>query len=214
MSNYLKRLRSSSLFFKVASIVLISVILVCIFTTIITIKISKDVLFDTFSKSNYKVLTQIAGNFIRLNDNIINIMNVIDTSPDFQRYLTEEEMSPQLSYSTIYNMTTNLKNTIPTKDFYDITVIAVGFNGYTYVENEDRILMNTDDILHSDLTKNALANKDIVSYQYLQSGFTKFTKYSSTIVATKVLSDKFTRKPFGLIYVFISNNTLKKYYRY
>jgi len=213
MSNYLKRLRSSGLFFKVASIVLISVISVCIFTTIITIKMSKDVLFDTFSKSNYKVLTQITGNFASLNDNIINIMNVIDGSPDFQRYLSETELSPQVNYCTLYNMATNLNNTVPIKDFYDVTVIAAGFNGSAYlVNNNDRILTDINEILHNDITKNALAHKDIVAYQHLQSGFTKFTKSSSTIVATKVLSDKLTRKPFGFVYVLISDRTLRKYY--
>ena len=108
MSKFSKYLHSTSLFFRVASIVLISVILVSIFTAMITIKISKNVLADTFYKSNYKVLTQITENFTVLNDKIINIMNAVDNIPDFQRYFTEEDMSPQLNYKTVYNMSTNL----------------------------------------------------------------------------------------------------------
>jgi len=56
MSKVSKFLHSTSLFFRVASIVLVSVILVSISISMITIKISKDILVDTFSKSNYKVL--------------------------------------------------------------------------------------------------------------------------------------------------------------
>lgn len=94
-------IHSTTLFFRVASVVLISVILVCISTSMITIKISKDILADTFSKSNSKVLTQIANNFNTLNDNIINIMNSIDYIPDFQRYFSEKELSPQQNYSCL-----------------------------------------------------------------------------------------------------------------
>lgn len=106
MSKILKFIHSTSLFSRVASIVLVSVILVSISISVITIKISKGILADTFSKSNYKVLTQITNNINELNDKIINIMNAIDNIPDYQRYLTktEEEMGPQLNFNTLYNM--------------------------------------------------------------------------------------------------------------
>ena len=81
-------MHSTSLFFRVAFIVLISIICVFLLTCTITISISKDVLVDTFSKSNYKILNQITDRLGVLNDNIINIMNVIDSSSDFENYLT------------------------------------------------------------------------------------------------------------------------------
>ena len=115
MSKISKFLHSTSLFSRVASIVLVSVILVSISISMITIKISKDILVDTFSKSNYKVLTQITENFITLNDKIINVMNAINSIPDFQRYFTEKELSPQLNYKTLYNMSTNLNKWSPKK---------------------------------------------------------------------------------------------------
>jgi len=214
MSKISKFLHSTSLFSRVASIVLVSVILVSISISMITIKISKDILVDTFSKSNYKVLTQITENFITLNDKIINVMNAIDSIPDFQRYFTEKELSPQLNYKTLYNMSTNLNKMVPKKDFVDITVLAIGLNGQTYVGNSDRIITDTNEILNNNVTKNALANKNMVFYQYLDHGFTNFTKSSSTIVTIKVLYDKFTREPYGFVYVLINQNTFQKYYDY
>lgn len=210
----LKFLHSTSLFFRVASIVLISIILVSFSTSMIAIKISKEALVDTFSKSNYKVLTQITENYISLNDKIINAMNAIESIPDFERYLTVTELSPQLNYKTIYNMSTNLNQIAPKKDFIDITILTVGLNGKTFVGNSDRLITDTDEILNSAVTKNALANKNIVLYQYLDHGFTNFTKSSSTIVTIKVLCDKFTKVPYGFVYVLINQNTFKKYYDY
>src|SRR5471030_279856 len=209
-----KFLHSTSLFFRVASIVLVSIILVSLSTSIIVIKISKDTLVDTFSKSNYKVLTQISDNFIDLNDKIINCMNAIDSIQDFQRYFTEAELSPQVNYSTIYNMKTKLAKMAPEKDFIDITVLSIGLNGKTFIGNNDLLIADPLEILNADITKNALANKNIISYQYIDHGFTKFTKYSSAIVTIKVLCDKYTREPYGLVYVLINQNTFQKYYDY
>lgn len=216
MSKFLKYIHSTSLFSRVASVVLVSVILVSIFISMITIRISENVLVDTFSKSHYKVLTQITNNFIDLNDKIINIMNIINNVPDFERYLTktDAEISPQLNFQTVYNMYTNFNKIVPHTDLNDVSVIAIGMNGKTFVANYDPLEENVSEILNSDITKNALANKNVVLYQYFTSGFTKMTRYSSGLVAIKVLCDNFTKKPYGFVYVLIGQNTLNKYYDY
>lgn len=215
MAKVLKYIHSTSLFFRVASVVLVSVILISISISMITINISKNVLVDTFSKSNYKVLTQITNNFNVLNDKIINIMNTIDNIPDFQRYFTksETEMSPQLNYQTVYNMYAHLNKIVPKKDFENLSIVAVGVNGNTFVAtNYDRLTLDASEILNSDITKKALTNKNIISYQYLDHGFTSTTRDYSTLVAIKVLCDYFTKEPYGFVYVLINQNTLNKYY--
>lgn len=212
MLKFSKPLHSTTLFFRVASIVLVSVMLVSILVSTITIKISKDTLVDTFSKSNYKVLTQISNNLIDLNDRVISIMDAIDNIPYFQRYFSDKELSPQVNYTTLYNMVTNLDIMIPKKDFDDITVIVAGLNGNSYIKNSDRLIPNIPELLNNDITKNALKNKNTVYYQYLDRGFTNFTKYSSCLVTIKVLSDKLTKEPYGFVYVLINQSTLNKYY--
>jgi two-component system sensor histidine kinase YesM len=215
MSKFLKFIHSTSLFARVASIVLVSVILVSISIGMITIKISKDILVDTFSKSEYKVLTQIANNFNVLNDKIIDIMNGINNIPDYERYFTksEKEMGPQLNFRTLYNMRNSLINKIvPQKDFDDISVLVIGCNGSTFMASNDGLTLESFEILNSDVTKKALNNKNVILYQYLEHGFTNNTKYSSCLVAVKVLCDNFTKEPYGFVYILISQNTLNKYY--
>lgn len=215
MSKFLKFIHSTSLFTRVASIVLVSVILVSISIGMITIKISKDILVDTFSKSEYKVLTQIANNFNVLNDKIIDIMNGINNIPDYERYFTksEKEMGPQLNFRTLYNMRNSLINKIvPQKDFDDISVLVIGCNGSTFMASNDGLTLGSFEILNSDVTKKALNNKNVILYQHLEHGFTNNTKYSSCLVAVKVLCDNFTKEPYGFVYILISQNTLNKYY--
>jgi two-component system sensor histidine kinase YesM len=215
MSKLSKQLHSTTLFFRVASIVLISFLLVSLSISTITINISKNTLVDTFSKSNYKVLTQISNNLIDFNDRIISIMDAIDNIPDYERYFTEKELSPQANYKTLYNMVTNLDKMIPKKDFDDITVLAVGLNGNSYIyKNGDRLIPTTEELLNNDITTNALKNKNMVYYQYLSKGITKFSKYSNSLVTIKVLCNKLTKEPYGFVYVIITQNTLNKYYDY
>jgi len=212
MSNLFKRFYFTSLFFKIASIVFVSVALVSICTTALTIKISKDVLVDTFSRSNYKVLTQISESFARLNDKTLNIMNVISISPDFENYLTYTGPDNKFTYNTIYKMKKHLMETVPANDFNDFTVVIVGVNGRTHVVNNDRITSEVEDILEYDISKNALNNKNTVLYQYLEYGFTSLTRYKNTIVATKVLTNKITKEPYGFVYILITQDVLKNYY--
>lgn len=206
-----KFMHSTSLFFRVASIVLISIISVFLFTSIITINISKNVLVDTFSKSNYKILNQITDSLGNLNDNIINIMNVIDSSSDFENYLTLTNMSSAANYKTIYNMD-KILDSVPSNDFDNITVLVVGTNGESFLRGHNYFKFDTNAILESELTKNAILNKDKVIYQYSDFELVNSKSNSSSITAIKVLYNDITKNIYGFVYVIISQDDFRKYY--
>ena len=211
MSKISKWIDSTSLFFRVAFIVLISIILVFICTSIITINISKNVLVDTFSKSNYKILGQITDSLEVLNDNIINIMNVIDSSNDFQKYFTLTNVDSKENFRTLYNMQTTI-DSVPEKDFNDITVLAIGINGESFLIGHNYFKFNTDEVLKSNLTKNALQNKDTVFYQYSEFPVINSKDKTNSITAIKVLTDKKTKEVYGFVYVIINQDDFRKYY--
>ena len=206
-----KFMHSTSLFFRVAFIVLISIICVFLLTCTITISISKDVLVDTFSKSNYKILNQITDRLGVLNDNIINIMNVIDSSSDFENYLTLTNVTSAENFKSIYNMD-RILDTVPEKDFNDITLLVIGCNGESFLKGHNYFKFDTDEILNSDLTKNALLNKNVVFYQYSEFQLVNSKDTSSAITAVKILCNDTTKEIYGLVYVIISQDDFKKYY--
>ncbi|CAI3248113.1 sensor histidine kinase [Clostridium neonatale] len=206
-----KFMHSTSLFFRVAFIVLISIICVFLLTCTITISISKDVLVDTFSKSNYKILNQITDRLGVLNDNIINIMNVIDSSSDFENYLTLTNVTSAETFKTLYNMDITL-DTVPEKDFNDITLLVIGRNGESFLKGHNYFKFDTDEILNSDLTQNAVLNSNVVFYQYSEFQLVNAQNNSSAITAVKVLCDDKTKEIYGFVYVIISQDDFKKYY--
>lgn len=122
-------LDSTTLFVRVGSIMLITIILMSITISTITIRISKSTIANTFSKSNYKVLSQIAENFNELNSKIVTAMNIVAESSDFQNFLIKDYMTPQNYYKTLYNIDKTLGNYLSYQDSNGITICVVGITG-------------------------------------------------------------------------------------
>ena len=203
---------STTLFMRIASIMLISIILISILISTITISISKKAIANTLSKSNYKVLSQISENFNDLNSKIILAMNIVAESSDFHKFLSKSQTSSQEYFKILYNMDKSLGNYLSSQDSAGITICAVGINGQRYVQNNDTMILDTKDLLTSDITNKALKNRNQIFYQYYSSGFTKNSNASGGWVAIKVLQDKYTREVYGYVYAFISQEYLKNYY--
>lgn len=207
-----KFIDSTTLFVRVASILLISTVLISILISTITIQISKNTIANSFSKSNYKVLSQITENFNELNSKIITAMNIVADSPDFQNFLTKTDMTPQNYFKTIYNIDKSLGNYLSSQDSNGITICVVGVNEQRYVQNNDSMLISTKGLLNHHITEKALENENQIFYQYYHNGFTKSSEICGGWVAIKVLHDKYTKKIYGYVYAFISQEYLKKYY--
>lgn len=205
-------LYSTTLFVRVGSIMLITIILMSITISTITIRISKNTLANTFSKSNYKVLSQIAENFNELNSKIVTAMNIVSESHDFQNFLRKDYMTPQNYYKTLYNINKTLKNYLSSQDSNGITICVVGINGESYVQNNDSLLLSSRELLKNPITDAALDNENQIFYQYYDKGFTKSSENCGGWVAIKVLHDKYTKEVYGFVYAFISQEYLQKYY--
>lgn len=203
---------STTLFIRVGSIMLISIILISILISTITIKISKNTIANSFSKSNYKVLSQITEDFNELNSKVITAMNIVADSADFQNFLTKTEMTSQDYFKTIYNIDKSLGNYLSSQDSNGITICVVGVNEQRYVQNNESMLFSPKELLNHQITKTALENENQIFYQYYHNGFTKNSEICGGWVAIKVLHDKYTKKIYGYVYAFISQEYLKKYY--
>ena len=103
-------------------------------------------------------------------------------------------------------------DTVPEKDFNDITLLVIGRNGESFLKGHNYFKFDTDEILNSDLTKNAVLNSNVVFYQYSEFQLVNAQNNSSAITAVKVLCDDTTKEIYGFVYVIISQDDFKKYY--
>lgn len=203
-------LESTGLLFRVSSIVIISILCVFLGTSLITVNISKNVLVDTFSKANHKILLQIIENLSSLNDNIINIMNIIDNNNNFEKYLTEE-MNFKEEYKMLYNMVATL-DAVPNKDYHDISVLILGTSGKTFIKGHNYFsFLEPEKLLDSDLIKNALEHEESIFYQFSEFPVVNSESTSTAITSIKVLRND-DNEVYGYVFVFISQADLRKYY--
>ncbi|MCD2347767.1 sensor histidine kinase [Clostridium guangxiense] len=212
MYNLTKRLKNKSLFFTLATIMLISSVSISIITAISIMNISKKIFINNFSISSTKILKQIQANSSDLNDKIISTINTVNNSWAFRRYFSENITDPSELFYVTYNLQQHIKiNEQLLNDNY-IEMLLVGKNNTIYISNSSLLTTPVSVVKNNVITKIALKNPYRVLYQYNNHGFTSLTKNDSAIVATKVLYDQLTKSPFGVIYMTINEKVFKKLY--
>lgn len=212
MNKFIKKFRSLSLFFKLALIMLISSIAVSVITAFSVMDISKRLFINNFSITNTRILNQIQDNSAELNDKLITVMNTVNNSWAFRKYLTDNSSDIIDQVNTIFNLEQHLKPLEAVLDPVNIDFIVLGKNNSTYVRSSS-VLVSSKDAIREDLvTKNALKNPDKLLYQYRSFGYTSSTINKKVIVATKILQDKNTKQQFGVLYITINENVFSKLY--
>lgn len=212
MAKIIKKLKSNSLFFKLTLIMLISSISVSVITAFAIMNISKKLFIDNFSITNTKILKQIQANSSNLNDKLINIMNAVDNSWAFRKYLSEYDINSVELFNIIYNFKQHLKTNETTLDSKSIDFLLIGANNSTYMGSSALLTTSVEKIKENKITKNSLKNPDKLLYQYSNSGFTSLTDHGNFIIATKVLQDRATKKQFGMMYVTVNENVFRQLY--
>lgn len=212
MGKIINKLKNNSLFFKLTLIMLISSICISIITAFTIMSISKKVFINNFSITNTKILNEIKDNSADLNDKLISLMNTINDSWAFRRYLSEYNISTIDLSNIIYNLKQHLINDNASLNSKDIDFLLIGVNNSTYIRSSAFLTTSVHDIKENQITKNSLKNPDKLLYQYNNSGFNSLTEHRNVIIATKVLKDHMTKKQYGMLYVSINETTFNKLY--
>ncbi len=212
MARIIEKLKSNSLFFKLTLIMVISSISVSVITAFAIINISKKLFINNFSITNTKILKQIQANSSDLNDKVINVINTVNDSWAFRRYLSEYDCNSIEQFNIIYNFKQDLKIKESSLDSENVDFLLIGTNNSTYIGSSALLTTPVEEIKKNKITLNSLNAPDKLLYQYSNSGFTSLTKNNNCIIATKVLQDRNTRKQFGMIYVIIHESVFSKLY--
>lgn len=190
----------------------ISSVSISIITALSIMNISKKIFINNFSISNTKILKQIHSNFYNLNSKIVTVINAADNSWAFRRYLSENITDNSDLFYTIYNLKEQFKRNDEVLNDNYIDMLIIGNNNNTYKSNQSLITTPIDKIKKSSVTKAALKNPNKLLYKYNNYGFTSVTKNSSVVIGTKVLISELTKKPIGVLYAIITEDSLENLY--
>lgn len=160
MDKIINKLRNNSLFFKLTLIILISSICISAITAFTIMNISKKVFINNFSITNTKSLNEIKDNSADLNDKLISLMNTINDSWAFRRYLSEYDTSIIDLSNIIYNIKQHLKNDTANLNSKDIDFLLIGVNNSTYIGSSALLTTPINEIKKDKITKNSLLSPD------------------------------------------------------
>lgn len=212
MKRVIKKLRSLSLFLKLTVIILISSISVSTITAYSIINLSKKLFINNFSITNTRILRQIQDNSADLNNSLVTVMNTVNNSWAFRKYLSENTVDPIEQTIVLYNLKQHLKPIEAVLDSAKIDFLVVGVNNSTYLRSSALLTAPVTSIRENKITKTAIENPNKLLFQYSSSGFTSLTENKNVIIATKVLCDPNTKQQFGMLYIIINENMFSKLY--
>lgn len=212
MHKFIRKLKNHSLFFKLVLIMLISSISISVITAFTIMNISKRLFIDNFSITNTKILSQIEANSADLNDKLISVMNTVNNSWAFRRYLSEDNNDSVSLSNIIYNLKQHLKVNDPILHSEDIDLLVVGVNSSTFIGSSALLTTPVQVIKRDEITKSAFKTPDKLLYKYRNSGFTSLTKNNNVIIAAKVLHDQRTKEQYGMLYITINESVFSKLY--
>lgn len=193
--------------------VIIGILLAVVSVTRIIISLSEDIFVNTYGKSQEKVFLQIEEDLNEYHENLTKIADAVHSSWAFRLYFSEEELDSKAAFQTSYEMDQDIAHAIPT-NISDISVMLVGMNGKRYINREETVIFPTEDILNSDISQYALANKGEMLYQYADTGFTSTTRSEPVIMATKALCYDGSQTPYAIVYITMKERDMSKFYGY
>jgi two-component system sensor histidine kinase YesM len=191
---------------------LISSVAVSVITAFSVMDISKKLFISNFSITNTRILNQIQDNSADLNDKLITVMNTVNNSWAFRKYLTDTNSSIIDQTTVLYNLKQHLKPLEAVLDPANIDFLILGTNNKTYIRSSALLTTSIEDIRNDNITKHALEAPNKLLYHHRSSGFTSSTDNNNVVFATKVLRDKNLYQQFGVLYIAINENAFSKLY--
>ena len=178
------------------------------------IHLSSDIFIDTYGKSQEQVFERMGQELNAFHENLLMFLNRMDASWTFRSYFNHQnEMDDIARFQTIYQMKKDIKKALPS-NLNGISILVLNQKGESFLNQDELLTTSAQEILNSSITKRALEQKNTIVYESLPHGFTSSTQSTRVIMATKVLCDSSTQKPYAIVYISIKESEFKKFYEY
>lgn len=207
------RLHLNSMVVRILCTVALGVLAAAGIISAIVINISTDIFVDTYGKSQEQVFRQIENDLNDFHENLMKIVNAVDSSWAFHLYLDDDEQEPALSFQTVYQMDTDLEKAIPS-NINDISVMVIGLNEKSYINRAESITTPKNVILQGEAARKALESPDSIQYYLAENGYTSTTKQSRVIMAVKALCYLESKEPYGLVFITMKEEDFEKFYKF
>ncbi|WP_046216208.1 sensor histidine kinase [Paenibacillus wulumuqiensis] len=209
---YVLRFEQQGLFFKLFIVMVVSIIAVCLLTSLVTIRMSERLFTETFSITNSKVLNQIKSSMESFNDSIVNGVSHASQNGTVKNYLTSGESDSITMSSSYFAMGQQMKQIKSNVDAYDVGIIVSGVNGRSYSSDWSYWPVDPAQLAKSKLTERTIAEPKRLMYQYDEESAQSRMLKDRYIVASKALMERTSGFLYGTIYIAIKEQEFKRFY--
>lgn len=206
----IEKFRRSRLISKLFVVMTVSIVAVCLLTSLITIRMAERLFAETFSITNGKVLNQINTGLESFNDSVVNAVTFASQSGSVKTYLTGGDTNSVAMSKVYYRMAEQMEQISSNLGAYDVAVTIIGVNGRSYSTDPNYWPASPQDLADDPLTRQAAAEPLRVLYQYDErdgkAGKERF------IVATKALVDRTGGLSYGMLYIAIRESEFRRFF--
>lgn len=202
--------RDQRLFSKLILVMTVSIVSVCVLTSLITIRMSERLFIETFSITNGKVLRQINTGMDSFHDSIINTVIAAGQSGALKSYLTGQELDSISMSKVYYRMTEQMKQLTSNLNAYDVSVMVTGHNGRSYATVSSYWPVEVSELVEDPLTKHA---EDHPRRQVYRSDIREVDgEMVHYIVGAKALLEPTSNHIYGMIYIAVREDVFRQFY--
>lgn len=212
MKKSIDNFKQQGLFFKLFIVMVVSIIAVCLLTSLVTIRMSERLFAETFSITNSKVLNQIKTSFESFNDSIVNAVSHASQTATVKSFLTSGEGDSVATASSYFSMGQQMKQIKSNVDAYEVGVTVTGVNGRGYSSDYGYWPIPMSELTKSPITKNTIAEPKRLMYQYDEESTDINQPAEHYIIASKALMERTSNFLYGTIYIAIQEREFKRFY--
>ncbi|MDQ1236760.1 two-component system sensor histidine kinase YesM [Paenibacillus sp. SORGH_AS306] len=212
MKKSIDNFKQQGLFFKLFIVMVVSIIAVCLLTSLVTIRMSERLFAETFSITNSKVLNQIKTSFESFNDSIVNAVSHASQTATVKSFLTSGEGDSVATASSYFSMGQQMKQIKSNVDAYEVGVTVIGVNGRGYSSDYGYWPIPMNALTKSPITQNTIAEPKRLMYQYDEESTDIHQPPEHYIIASKALMERTSNFLYGTIYIAIQEREFKRFY--
>lgn len=214
MKNRKSQYYGSSFQGRIIWMVLLGILLIAVTVSAVVLKMSQSVFMDTYGKSQGKVFGQIEKELNDLHENLMDVVDAIDSSWAFRLYLSEDnDLDNVQTFQNIYQMEKDLEQS-KSSDMDRLNILVLGKNGQHYLSRTETISMSEEKILESKAAQAAIAEPEKMHYTFSEGAYTTTTKEKEVLIASKALYFQNSREVYAIVLITLTMDDMRQYYDY
>ena len=214
MKNRKSQYYGSSFQGRIIWMVLLGILLIAVTVSAVVLKMSQSVFMDTYGKSQGKVFGQIEKELNDLHENLMDVVDAIDSSWAFRLYLSEDnDLDNVQAFQNIYQMEKDLEQS-KSSDMDRLNILVLGKNGQHYLSRTETISMSEDKILESKAAQAAISEPEKMHYTFSEGAYTTTTKEKEVLIASKALYFQNSREVYAIVLITLTMDDMRQYYDY